>query len=120
MRHILFIAVAGALLVPALAPAAALHHPRVWLADASPLVVRGASFKAHERVVVTVTDGTRFVRTVTATAVGTFTARWLSVAAPKAGCQQAAIQIMAVGNRGSVASFKIPGIDCPPPAPAGQ
>jgi hypothetical protein len=117
MRTLLLAAVALMLAVPALALAAR-PHARVWLADASPLLVRGSSFKARERVVVTVTDGTRLVRTVTATRTGVFAARWAS-AAPKAGCQN--LVISAVGNRGSVASFKIPGKECPPPPPpAGQ
>ena len=115
MRRIVLLVVALAVVLPGFAPAAA-THARVWLADKSPLVVRGSSFKAHERVVVTVTDGARFVRTVTATSTGAFVARWTN-AAPKGGCQ--AMQIQAVGNRGSVARLKIPGLECPPPAPAG-
>jgi hypothetical protein len=105
-----------AALLPGLAPAAAGSHARVSLADRSPLMVKGTSFRAHERVVVTVTAGTRFVRTVTATRTGAFVARFASTATVKNDCG-VSLSILAVGNRGSVASVKIPGKECPnPPA----
>ena len=109
-----------AALLPGLAPAAAGSHARVSLVDRSPLMVKGTSFKARERVVVTVTAGTKFVRTVTATRTGTFVARFTSSATLKADCG-VSLQILAVGNRGSVAGVKIPGKECPnPPADPGQ
>ena len=74
-------------------------------------MVKGMNFKAHERVVVTLTVGTRFVRTVTTTRAGAFVAHWTSGLSPvKSGCLF--VRIQAVGNRGSVASFKIAGIEC--------
>lgn len=96
--------------LPGLAPAAT-PHARIWLADKSPIMVKGTNFKPHERVVVTLTVGTRLVRTVTATRAGGFVAHWTSaLSAVKSGCLF--IRIQAVGNRGSVASFKIAGIEC--------
>ena len=105
-----------AVLLPGLALAAAGSHARVSLADRSPLTVKGTSFKAHERVLVTVTAGTKFVRRVTATQTGAFVARFASTATLKNDCG-VSTQILAVGNRGSVAGVKIPGKECPnPPA----
>jgi hypothetical protein len=116
MRRLLLVAVLLAALAPSLAPAGSLRA-RVWLADRSPLIVRGSGFAAAERVTVTVTGAGRFVRTVTATRSGTIVARWTSVPA-KAGC--AALFIRAVGARGTVVTLKVAGIECPqPPADAG-
>lgn len=117
MRRFLILAVlVVAALAPSLAPAGALHA-RVWLADRSPLVVRGAGFAPAERVTVTVTGAGRFVRAVTATRSGAIVARWTAVPA-KAGC--AALFIRAVGARGTVTTAKVAGIECPqPPADAG-
>ena len=100
-----------AALLPGLAPAAG-THARVWLARESPLVVRGESFKPHERVVVTLTSRTRFVKTVTATAAGTILAHWTGAAAMSTnGCVY--FQIRAAGNRGTVASLKSSAKGCP-------
>jgi hypothetical protein len=116
MRRLLLVAVLLAALAPSLAPAGSLRA-RVWLADRSPLVVRGSGFAAAERVTVTVTGAGRFVRTVTATRSGAIVARWRSVPA-KAGC--AALFIRAAGARGTVVTLKVAGIECPqPPADAG-
>lgn len=111
MKRVLVIIVALAALAPSLAPAGALRA-RVWLADRSPLVVRGSGFHAAERVSVTVTGGGRFVRTVTATRSGAIVARWTAVPA-KAGC--AALFIRAVGADGAVATAKVAGLECPQP-----
>jgi hypothetical protein len=110
------VAVLLAALVPSLAPAGSLHA-RVWLADRSPLVVRGSGFASAERVKVTVTGAGRFVRTVTATRTGAIVARWTGVPA-KAGC--AGLLIRAAGTSGTVVTTKVAGIECPqPPANAG-
>lgn len=117
MRRFLILAVLLlAAVVPSFAPAGALRA-HVWLADRSPLVVRGSGFAAAERVTVTVTGAGRFVRTVAATKSGAIVARWTAVPA-KAGC--AALLIRAAGARGTVATAKVAGIECPqPPADAG-
>jgi hypothetical protein len=118
MRRLLLLTVlALAALAPSLAPAGSLKA-RVWLADRSPLVVRGSGFVPAERVSVTVTGAGRFVRTVTATRSGTIVARWTSVPA-KEGC--ATLFIRAVGTRSTVVTAKVPGIECPqPPADPGS
>jgi hypothetical protein len=113
MKRILVLLLALTALVPALAPAAA-RHPRVWLADQSPLTVRGSGFKAHEKVVVTVTLDGRFTRTKDATAAGALTATWTATTV-KAGCLS--VSIRAVGNRGSVATYKSVARECAPPPP---
>ena len=116
MKRLLVIVVLLATVAPALAPAGSLHA-RVWLADRSPLVVRGSGFGAGGHVTVTVTGAGRFVRTVTATRTGTIVARWTTVPA-KAGC--AALFLRAVATNGAVATAKVAGIECPqPPADAG-
>jgi hypothetical protein len=103
-----------AALLPGLAPGAGLH-PRLSLAGESPLMVTGSNFKAHERVVVTLTVRTsRFVRTVNATGAGAFVARWKGSLTPvKIGCLFA--HVHAVGDRGSVASYKSAGLECAKP-----
>jgi hypothetical protein len=110
MRRVLLALCAVAVLVPALATASGSSRARVWVSDRSPLVVRGTGFKAHEHVVVSATAGRRFVRSVTAGAGGSFVVSWTSVDAAKSYCVTLAIR--AVGNLGSVATFKVPGIEC--------
>jgi len=117
MRRLLVLGVVLATLAPSLAPAASLRA-RVWLADRSPLVVRGTGFAAAERVSVTVTGAGHFTRTVTATRSGAIVARWTAVPA-KAGC--VALFIRAVSARGTVVTAKVAGIECPqPPADPGS
>lgn len=113
MKRLLVLAVALAALAPSLAPAAGTARARVWVADRSPLVVRGSGFAAGERVAVTVTGAGRFVRAVTATRAGVIVARWTVDGNAKAGC--AALFVRAAGNRGAVATVKVPGIECPQP-----
>ena len=108
MRLLLSILVALAL-VPAAAPSAL--RARVWLADDSPVVVRGSGFHPAERVAVTVAVGKSFQKTVVATATGTFVARWNASAAD---CHSTYIK--AVGSMGSRAVVKI-AAECPPPPP---
>jgi hypothetical protein len=110
MKQLLPLLVALAALTPALAPAA-VPHPRIWLSDASPLTVKGTGFKAGERVSVTLTAGRRFAtRALAANARGALTATWTGAPVRKAGCL--AVSIRAVGSRGSVATFKVAGLEC--------
>lgn len=116
MRRALIIVCAALVLVPSLAAASG-SRARVWISDRSPLAVRGSGFKAHEHVVVTAVAGGRFVRSVNAGPGGGFVARWSSVS--KLGC--VTIVVRAVGNRGSIANYKVAGIECPPgPVDPGQ
>jgi hypothetical protein len=110
MRRLLPLLLTLAALTPALAPAAA-PHPRVWLSDTSPLTVKGSGFKPGEKVSLTLTAGRRFApRTLAASARGALTATWTGKPVLKAGCLAVAVQ--AVGNRGSVATFKVAGLEC--------
>jgi len=111
MKRLLVVGALLAALAPSLAPAGSLRA-RVWLADRSPLVVRGTGFAAAERVTVTVTGAGRFVRTVTATYSGTIVARWTAVPA-KAGCAE--LFIRAAGARGTIVTAKVAGMECPQP-----
>lgn len=110
MRFLLLLALLAAAVIPLGAPAST-ARARVWVPDRSPLVVRGAGFAAHERVVVTLSAGTRFVHTAYTSAVGSFVTRWTSTAAVKAGCN--ALFVRAAGNRGTVATYKVAAIECP-------
>ena len=117
MRRFLVLAVLLAIVAPSLAPAGSLRE-RVWVADRSPLVVRGSGFGAAERVSVTITGAGRYVRTITATRSGAIVARWSTETNAKAAC--AALFVRAVGARGATATAKVAGIECPqPPADAG-
>ncbi len=119
MRRVLVGLLAVLVLVPSLAAGngSVTRVARVWVADRSPFAVRGSGFKAHERVTVTAVAGQRLVRTVKAGRGGAFVVRWSGVS--KQGC--VLIAIRAVGNRGSVATYKLAGIECPPgPVGPGQ
>ena len=97
------------LLVPAVATAR-VAKARVRVSVQSPLAVRGAGFKAHEHVTVTVSAGRRFVRTVTATNAGSFVARWTGSATGNEGCP--VVFVRARGDQGSTAAWKSVATDC--------
>jgi hypothetical protein len=105
-------------LVAALLPAGAIASARpaahVAVASLSPVSIRGTSFRAHERVRLTVFAKTTRTKTVTAGARGGFTATFkaLSVTA----CE--GYSVRAKGNHGSVAFLKVM-TECPPPAASG-
>ena len=107
----LVVAVLLAAIAPSLSAAGSLRA-RVWVADRSPLVVRGSGFAAAERVKVTVTGAGRFVRAVTASRSGAIVARWTDVPT-KASC--AALFVTAAGASGTVVTAKVAGIECPQP-----
>jgi len=113
MRRLAVLIGLVALVVPAAAIARA--PAKVWIADRSPLVVRGSGFRAHERVTVTVRMSTREVFHRIATRRGTFVVT-VPAGTIKLGCNTMTIQ--AVGAAGTRAALKVPGIDCPPPPPA--
>jgi hypothetical protein len=107
---LLLLVVVLAALVPGIAPAAG-SHARVWLAGEGPVIVKGTSFKAHERVVVTLTAPMRITRTVTATRSGALVARFATSLSPvQNGCLF--VRIRAVGNHGSAASYTSAAIEC--------
>jgi hypothetical protein len=84
---------------------------RLSIVDLTPLTVRGSSFKARERVTVTLDGGKRGVQRVQATRRGGFTASF-SVG-PVIGCQT--VTIRAVGSMGSRVFKQIPRPDCREP-----
>jgi hypothetical protein len=105
---------AAAAAVAAAAPASG-ARAGVWVPSEAPVVVRGAGFRAHERVVVTYVASKLRLRTeVVAGADGTFVARWRRTAT--GGCHRTVV--VAVGSRGSRASRTSRSPACPPPAPA--
>lgn len=86
-------------------------RPTLRLMDASPVAFRGAGFKAHERVRVSVYAGARATKRVVAGVRGRFVVRFSNLD-PSACTGFSAI---AIGNEGSRASFKrSPGV-CPAP-----
>lgn len=102
MKTILALVVAGAIVPAALASA----RPTVRLLVPSPATVSGKGFHPHERVVVTVRNGTKALHKRTrATMHGAFVARFAE-AAPGGTCGQ--IVVTAVGARGDRAAWKSP------------
>jgi hypothetical protein len=88
--------------------AASAHHARLTASGNDPLKVRGAGFRAHERVRLTITPATtsRIVRHVRASTRGTFLMSFAKVEA----C--AGVAGVATGNRGSHASFQLSSFVC--------
>jgi hypothetical protein len=76
--------------------------PSLWLADASPLVLRGGGFRPKERVVVIVAAHRRVSRRTVASRRGTFELVFPGV--DSSNCS--GFSATAVGNRGSRASYK--------------
>jgi hypothetical protein len=76
--------------------------PSLWLADASPLALRGSGFKPKEHVVVIVSAHRRVSRRIVASRGGTFELVFAGVAS--SNCS--GFSATAVGNRGSRASYK--------------
>ena len=109
MRHLVLIGMV-ALVIPTAAIARA--PAKVWIADQSPLVIRGSGFKTHERVTVTVRMSTVHVFHRVATRTGTFVVT-VPAGNIKLGCNT--LSVRAVGNRGTIAVAKVPGTECPPP-----
>jgi hypothetical protein len=88
--------------------AAGAHHARLTASGNDPLKVRGAGFRARERVRLTITPATagRVVRHVRATTRGTFVTSFSGVEA----C--AGVSGVATGSRGSHASFQLSSFVC--------
>ncbi|HYX88448.1 MAG TPA: hypothetical protein VE753_03675 [Gaiellaceae bacterium] len=108
MRRLLVTLVAAAVLAPVAATAAS--APALRLIDPSPFTVRGTGFKSHERVLLVAAIGRRYVRTIRASAAGSFTAVFREVNLGR--CQGFAVH--AIGSRGSRAALVFRP-QCPPP-----
>jgi hypothetical protein len=85
--------------------------PHLRVMDSTPLTVSGAGFRNHEQVQVTYHADQTWTRRVTATAAGTFTARFAGVTFQTCKTHR----LSAVGSMGSKAFFKMPPVSCPPP-----
>jgi hypothetical protein len=86
-------------------------RPSVNLVALAPVIVRGAGFKSHERVTVSVLAGRRRRKTITANAAGRFQLAFTTLRLD--AC--AGISISALGNRGSRVDYRLsPGL-CPRP-----
>jgi hypothetical protein len=109
----LLIFAAAALVLSGVVSARTHTKPRLRLVKLTPLVVRGASFRKHERIRVRVVGPYTAARTVIATVGGTFVATFPPVASSR--CERSEVTVTAVGNAGSVAVAKVrPQPDCPP------
>jgi hypothetical protein len=95
--------------------AAAVAKPTLRVTDTDPFTVRGAHFRPSERVLLIVRTKVKRERTVTAGDQGAFVARFRRVRI--GSCPS--YSVVATGNKGSRASFKLRGVDCPPPGPLG-
>jgi hypothetical protein len=84
--------------------------PRLRLADAAPLTLRGTGFVPHERVRVTVAVRTTRTKRVVAGRSGAFVARFAGNAVHR--CDGLFAQ--ASGSEGSLARLKRPPTFCPP------
>jgi hypothetical protein len=78
-------------------------RPQLKVLATRPLVVQGTHFRARERVRVTATTTEAVMRTVRATAAGSFQAHFTSVSVGR--CSGATVK--AVGAAGDRASFKV-------------
>jgi hypothetical protein len=97
--------------VVTLAAARPTTRPALRLMDASPVAFRGSGFKAQERVRVSVYAGVRATKRVTAGVRGRFVVRFSNL--DSNACT--GFSAIAIGNKGSRASFKrSPGV-CPAP-----
>jgi hypothetical protein len=93
---------AAAALATASASGESAAKPSLWLADASPLALRGSGFRPKEHVLVTVTAHRRVSRRTVASRRGTF--ELVVPGVDSSNCS--GFSATAVGNRGSRASYK--------------
>lgn len=111
----IFVAIAGALvlLVPSAAGSESRSRDgaRLSIAQGAPLTLRGAGFKANERVRVSVaSQGTRSAKRVAADAAGRFVVGFAGVAYDRC----LGLAASAVGSSGSRAALKPREYFCPP------
>jgi hypothetical protein len=87
-------------------------RPLLRLTDSQPVKLSGQRFRSAERVRVTVVTGkTRSSRLVRATSAGAFVATFTELSADRCS----GLSAVAVGGRGSRATFKLVPLGCPPP-----
>jgi hypothetical protein len=86
--------------------------PRLRLADAAPLTLRGTGFAPGERVRVTVAAARTRTKRLVAGRSGTFVARFAGITVHR--CDGLFAQ--ASGSEGSLARLKRPQTFCPPPS----
>jgi hypothetical protein len=104
--------VASLVLVTAVASASGTTRPTLRVAGTEPLVVRGESFRPHERIVVTALTATGPKRLVLrASAGGRFGATFRL---PNQPCAKA-FAVRAVGAVSRPAALRVPGPPCVPP-----
>jgi hypothetical protein len=95
----------------AMSSAAGEARPVLRLVDSSPVTFRGAGFEAYEHVRVVLAEKTRTVRRVVASAEGRFLVRF-----PGADANECTgFSAVAVGDRGSRATYKRAPGQCPQP-----
>jgi hypothetical protein len=114
MSRVLVILAAVALAVGGSAGAAQTNgsRPLLRLTDSQPVKFSGQRFHAAERVrVIVVTGKTRSSRLVRATRAGAFVATFSELSADRCS----GLSAVAVGGRGSLATFKLVPLGCPPP-----
>ena len=80
------------------------------IADQSPLVVKGAHFRANERVRVTASRTMSVTRVVSANGAGRFTVQFAQLSSDRCS----GLLVRAVGSRGTMATAKLPQPYCPP------
>jgi hypothetical protein len=80
------------------------------LADTAPLKLRGRGFHARERVRVSVSAERRATKRVVATAAGSFVVTFADISVDRCN----GLVAVAVGRRGSRATYKQPQPLCPP------
>ena len=86
--------------------------PRLRLADASPLTLKGTHFRARERVRITVSASETQTRVVRTARNGSFTAQFPDLVISRCS----GFAVLAVGASGDRASMKVlQQPDCPPP-----
>jgi hypothetical protein len=108
MRALLPIVLLLALLLPAAAVATA---PRLAVADATPLTVKGSGFRAREHIRVIVSLPGSSAHWTTANATGGFTVRFSAMAPDSC----TAYVVHAAGVRGDTAVLRVRPPECPQP-----
>lgn len=100
-------------LLPVSVAGAGSSRPALRITSLTPLQVAGRHFKASERVLLRVSDGTPLARrTLRTTRAGTFRTTFTAVQITDRCSSD--LLVRALGGRGSRASAKLPQAQCPP------
>ena len=108
MRLLLPLVLMGALMLPATSIA---RTPRLSIADASPLTVKGVGFAARERVRVAVSLPGSTAHWTTATATGGFTVKFSAMSVDSCSVYV----VHAAGLHGDTAVLRVRPPECPQP-----